>query len=296
MKTIFIVGASSQDGKILINKLEGRHKLFCFYRNYYLIDKSLKKNKFSLSNHKLISYLINKFKPYQIYYLSSHNKPFIYQENRAIDFIKNIHINLISLYFFLNAIKNFSSKTKLFYASSSFIFNGYKKLKVNEQTKPKPISFYGFSKTFGLKMCDYYRENYNLFIVTGILFNHDSKFKKGYFFSKQIVKRIRKTKKNKIKINNAYRDWGHAYDYVDAMLLTMRQKNSGNYVISSGKLSSTYEFAKIVVKKLRKNIKLVMNKKHSDNIKICGDNKKLLKIGWKPKYTSLTSIVEEIIS
>ena len=99
MKTIFIVGASSQDGKILINKLEGKYKLFCFYRNYYLMDKSLKKNKFSLNNHKLISYLINKFKPYQIYYLSSHNKPFIHQENHAIDFMKNIHINLIRTLF-----------------------------------------------------------------------------------------------------------------------------------------------------------------------------------------------------
>ena len=170
------------------------------------------------------------------------------------------------------------------------------KKKAKEEAEPKPNTFYGLTKQFGLEMCNYYRKNFNLFIVVGILFNHDSKLKKKYFFSQKIIKEIKQKNIRKIKINYAHRDWGHAFDYVDAMILTMKQKMPRNYIIASGKLSTTYEFAKLVIKKLKKKIKIIINKRHSDKLKIYGNNQRLIKIGWKPKYTSLNKMVEQIIS
>ena len=119
----------------------------------------------------------------------------------------------------MSAIKEFSPKTKFYFAASSELFGNAKKTPQNEETKFNPRSAYGVSKVAGFYLTKNYREAYKLHACSGILYNHESPRRNQNFVSRKITKNlslILKGKIDKIKLGNinSKRDWGHAKDYV----------------------------------------------------------------------------------
>ena len=122
----------------------------------------------------------------------------------------------------------------------------YKK-KQNENTRFYPRSSYGISKVAGFELTRNYRESYNIFSCTGILFNHESPRRGFEFVTRKISSSIAKIKKGTQQTIylgniNAKRDWGHARDYVKAMWLMLQQKKPSDFVIGTGQMHSVKEF------------------------------------------------------
>ncbi len=117
----------------------------------------------------------------------------------------------------------------------------------NEHTPFHPRSPYGISKLAGYELTRNYRESYNLFALSGILFNHESPRRGGEFVTRKISSAAAQIKlglEQEIRLGNleAKRDWGHARDYVRAMWLMLQQGRPEDYVIATGESHSVGEF------------------------------------------------------
>jgi len=144
------------------------------------------------------------------------------------------------------AIKEFSPHSKVYQASSSEMFGNSDELK-NEDSRLLPVSPYGLAKVYAHKSAQFYRNAYDLFICSGILFNHESPYRGLEFVTKKItsaIGRIKAKKQDKLYLGNlkAKRDWGFAGDYVKSMWLMLQQKEPSDYVIATGKSHSVESF------------------------------------------------------
>ena len=155
-----------------------------------------------------------------------------------------------------------------------------------------------------MKICDYYRKFKKIFINVGILYNHESIYRKKDFISSKIithaVKNYRGSNKKLIIGNlNSRVDWGSAYDYVDAFIKLQKLKKSDNYIIATGKTHKVKDFIKIVYEYLNLDYKkyVVEDRKllfRNTNYR-CGNPSKIKKdTGWKPKK-SFESMIKEMI-
>ena len=156
-------------------------------------------------------------------------------------------INALGVTRILEAIKNYSPKTKLYQASTSEMFGNPGANKQDERTNFKPTSPYAISKLYSHWMVNLYREAYGIYCCSGILFNHESPLRGKEFVTKKIITELNKVKKNNIKsisLGNIYtkRDWGFAGDYVVAMWKMLQQKKPEDFVISTGETHSIKEF------------------------------------------------------
>jgi GDPmannose 4,6-dehydratase len=148
-------------------------------------------------------------------------------------------------------LQNKRKPVKVYQASSSEMYGGAKHLPINEDTEINPVSPYAISKAAAHWTCINYRNNYNLFICCGILFNHESVLRSKNFFIKKIVTdclRIKAGTLEKLEVGNINisRDFGLAKSYVEAMYLMMQQPVADNYVICSGKSTSLKHIIEIV--------------------------------------------------
>ena len=144
------------------------------------------------------------------------------------------------------AVKEFSPHSKIYQASSSEMFGNTSEIK-NENSRLLPASPYGISKVFAHKSAQHYRKSYDMFIASGILFNHESPYRGLEFVTRKItsaIGNIISKKQNKLILGNikAKRDWGFAGDYVKAMWLMLQQETADDYVIATGKSYSVESF------------------------------------------------------
>jgi GDPmannose 4,6-dehydratase len=144
------------------------------------------------------------------------------------------------------SVKEFSPHSKIYQASSSEMFGNTSEIK-NEESRLFPASPYGIAKVFAHKSAQHYREAYDMFICSGILFNHESPHRGLEFVTRKITSAIGNIilkKQDKIILGNikAKRDWGFAGDYVKAMWLMLQQQTADDYVIATGKSYSVEEF------------------------------------------------------
>ncbi|MFC1801911.1 GDP-mannose 4,6-dehydratase [Patescibacteria group bacterium] len=160
----------------------------------------------------------------------------------------------------LEAIKllGLENKTRFYQASTSEMF-GSTPPPQNEKTKFHPRSPYGVAKLYSHWITINYREAYNIFAVSGILFNHESPRRGETFVTKKITKaaaRIKLGLQEKLFLGNldAKRDWGHAKDYVEAMWLMLQQDKPKDCVIATGRQFSVRDFCNIVFKELEMEI------------------------------------------
>jgi len=150
----------------------------------------------------------------------------------------------------LEAIRQVNLGIRFYQASSSEMFGTVREEPQNEQTAFWPRSPYGVAKVYGHWITVNYRESYDIFACSGILFNHESPLRGKEFVTRKIsygVARIKHGLQDKIKLGNleAQRDWGFAGDYVRAMWMMLTGEKADDYVIATGVKHSVREFARL---------------------------------------------------
>lgn len=198
----------------------------------------------------------------------------------------------------LEAIRTVNPNIRFYQASSSEMFGKVTETPQRETTRFYPRSPYGVAKVYGHYITVNYRESYNLFACSGILFNHESPRRGLEFVTRKISNAVAKIKLGKVvklELGNlqARRDWGYAPDYVEAMWLMLQQKKADDYVIATGENHSVEEFVKLAfevigIKDWKKYV--IANKKEhmrpAEVDYLVGDySKARKKLGWKPKTT-----------
>jgi len=153
----------------------------------------------------------------------------------------------------LEAIRQVKKHIKFYQASSSEMFGKVTETPQKETTRFYPRSPYGVAKAYGHYITVNYRESYDMFAVSGILFNHESPRRGIEFVTRKIsnaVARIHLGLQEKVELGNldAKRDWGFSGDYVEAMWLMLQQEKPEDYVIATGKTHSVHEFVELAFK------------------------------------------------
>jgi GDPmannose 4,6-dehydratase len=147
----------------------------------------------------------------------------------------------------LEAIRLVSKKAKFYQASSSEMFGKVREVPQNESTPFYPRSPYGVAKVYGHWITVNYRESYDIYACSGILFNHESPRRGLEFVTRKIthgVARIKLGLSNELRLGNleARRDWGFAGDYVEAMWMMLQQDQPDDFVVCTGNTHSVREF------------------------------------------------------
>tara|TARA_X000000950_G_C13824978_1_gene623630 strand:+ start:450 stop:1436 length:987 start_codon:yes stop_codon:yes gene_type:complete len=313
-KKVLITGITGQDGSYLSEFLlkkkyevhglvrrvaleDGNHRL---WRLRHLLNK-VTLHAASLESYASLVKLILKIKPDEVYHLGAQS----YVDYSFKDEFSTLNTNINGTHYILSALKEFSPNTKFYFAGSSEMFGKVKQVPQSEKTPFHPRSVYGISKVAGYDLTRNYREAYNMFCCTGILFNHESPRRGFEFVTRKIthaVARIKLGLQKDLKLGNidAKRDWGHAQDYVEAMWLMLNQRKPQDFVISTGKQYSVKEFAKLafdlVELDYRKFVKIDKNLyRPSEVMTLLGNCKKAKKeLNWKPKY-NFKKLVEDMV-
>ncbi len=207
----------------------------------------------------------------------------------------------------LDAIRQLNKKIKFYQASSSEMFGKVTETPQKETTRFYPRSPYGVAKVYGHYITVNYRESYDMFAVSGILFNHESPRRGLEFVTRKItnsVARIHLGKQKKLELGNldAKRDWGFAGDYVEAMWRMLQQEQADDYVIATGQNHSVKEFLELAFAVVGisnwKEYVLANDPKHMRPAEVdylIGDfSKAKEKLGWSPK-TSFKKLVEMMV-
>jgi GDPmannose 4,6-dehydratase len=155
----------------------------------------------------------------------------------------------------LEAVRAVDPEIRFYQASSSEMFGKVREVPQNELTPFHPRSPYGVAKVYGHHITVNYRESYDLFAVSGILFNHEAPRRGLEFVTRKIsdgVARIKHGLTDELRLGNldAKRDWGFAGDYVEAMWLMLQQDEPSDYVIATGKEHSVREFADLAFERV----------------------------------------------
>ena len=189
---------------------------------------------------------LREFEPSEVYNLAaqsfiptSFNQPTLTGETTALGVTR-----------LLEAIRIVDPSIRFYQASSSEMFGKVVEVPQSETTPFYPRSPYGAAKVYGHWITVNYRESYDLFSVSGMLFNHESPRRGLEFVSRKIshgVARIKLGMETELRLGNldAQRDWGFAGDYVEAMWLMLQQDHADDYVIATGATHSVREFCEL---------------------------------------------------
>ena len=206
----------------------------------------------------------------------------------------------------LEAIREYGKPIKFYQASTSEMFGKMEKF-ANEDTKFHPRSPYGVAKLYAHWITINYRESYDMFNVSGILFNHESERRGIEFVTRKItdgIARIHLGLRDKIVLGNldTKRDWGYAPDYVESMWMMLQQDEPDDYVVATGKIHSLGEFLDSAFQ----HIGITDWEKYvgqderymrpADVFYLAGDATKAKDVlGWQPK-TTFEELVSKMVS
>jgi len=206
----------------------------------------------------------------------------------------------------LEATRHMNKNIKFYQASSSEMFGKVKEVPQNENTPFYPRSPYGVAKVYGHYMTVNYRESYDMFTCSGILFNHESPRRGLEFVTKKITYGAAKIKLglvDSLYLGNldAKRDWGYALDYIEAMWLMLQQDKPKDYVISTGEAHSVKDWVEASFRCLdldwEKFVKIDKRFiRPADVDLLVGDcSKAKEELGWNPKvgFEELVKIMVE---
>jgi len=196
----------------------------------------------------------------------------------------------------LDAIRETNPKIKFYQASSSEMFGNVQEAPQTEKTPFHPRSPYGVSKLYGHWMTVNYRDSYDMFACSGILFNHESPRRGLEFVTRKITNAVAKIKfglQNELLLGNldSKRDWGFAGDYVEAMWLMMQQNKPDIYVIGTGETYSVRDFLNVAFdyvgldyqKYVKTDPKFL--RPAEVPLLLADPSKAKEKLGWEPKMT-----------
>ena len=301
MTNALIFGLTGQDGaylaKFLLEKgynvfgtfRRTSHKCFERLEDMNLFDDVVS-IKADLADHGSLQSAVRQSEPDEIYNLAAQS--FVgasFQQPILTSDITGLGVLRI-----LEVIKENTPHVKFYQASSSEMFGNYSEIK-NEESPLKPRSPYGAAKVFGHNITVHYREAYQLFACSGILFNHESPYRGLEFVTRKIsnaLARIKFKKQEKLFLGNIYakRDWGFAGDYVEAMWMMLQQEKPDDYVIATGESHSIEEFLDLATEYAglgdwHEFVEFDKNLNRPTDIEdLVGDSSKARKqLGWSPK-------------
>jgi len=330
MKKALITGIRGQDGAYLAQfLLEKGYEVWGADRrsgnssNWRLkelgIEEKVKIIYMDLLELTNIMRAIEKIQPDEVYNLAAQSFVGVSFEQPIL----TAEIDAIGVLRLLEAIRTIKPDTKFYQASTSEMFGKVQEIPQTEKTPFYPRSPYGVAKLFGHWITVNYREAFNIFACSGILFNHESPLRGIEFVTRKItysLARIKYGLQDKLVLGNldAKRDWGYAPEYVEAMWLMLQHNTPDDYVIATGETHTVREFlekaaqiagfdiewegegvnTKGVDKKTGKIIVEVSPEFYRPaevDILIGNSKKAKEKLGWKPKtkFEDLVNIMME---
>ena len=328
-KTALITGISGQDGaylaQLLLNKnykvigTDRRSARSLNWRHKRLgIENNIIYEEMELAEIYEIQRVFKKYKINEVYNLAAQS----FVGTSFSSPLNTANITGLGTLRILETIRSVNKNIKFYQASSSEMFGDEIEKKQKETTPLNPQSPYAISKVFSHYLTQNYRNSYNMFASSGILFNHESPLRGEEFVTRKIVINLIKVLKKDInffELGNIYakRDWGYAKEYVEAMWKMLQRKKPKDYVISTGKTHSIKEFINIATKYLNMNVKWIgagLSEKliNKDNNKIIiqinpkffrpsevniliGDASQAKKdLGWRPKV-NLSKLIKIMI-
>ena len=258
MVKALITGITGQDGSYLaellldkgyevhgiVRRVAAENPRYRFWRINHLLDR-ITLHDASLENYGSLFNVIETVKPDECYHLAA-------QSYVAVSFndpFSTFNTNITGTLFMLSAIKQTCPECKVYFAASSEMFGKVKEIPQNENTPFHPRSPYGITKTAGFELTKSFRESYNMFACSGILFNHESPRRGMEFVTRKItnaVARIKLGKARELLLGNleAKRDWGYSPEFVEAMWRILQQDKPEDYVIATNETHTVGEFVK----------------------------------------------------
>uniref|UniRef100_A0A7C3N6J9 GDP-mannose 4,6-dehydratase n=1 Tax=candidate division WOR-3 bacterium TaxID=2052148 RepID=A0A7C3N6J9_UNCW3 len=301
MKKAIITGITGQDGSYLAEfLLEKGYEVYGMVRrssteNFERIEHIKDRIKFyhaDLLDFSSLIEMVDEIRPNEIYNLAAQSfvptswkQPILTGEFTALGVTR-----------ILEAIKLVDKKIRFYQASSSEMFGKVLEIPQKETTPFYPRSPYGVAKVYGHFITVNYRESYDIFACSGILFNHESPRRGREFVTRKISEGVAKIKlglQDKLHLGNleAKRDWGYAGDYVKAMYMMLQQDSPSDYVIATGETHSVREFVKLAFERVDLDYEkyVVVDKdlfRPAEVDQLVGDYSKAKKIlGWEPTVT-----------
>jgi GDPmannose 4,6-dehydratase len=345
MKTALITGITGQDGSYLAEFLlaKGYHvhgikrrsssfnteRVDHLYQDPHEKDVRFRMHYGDLTDSTNLIRIIQEIQPDEIYNLAAQSHVKVSFETPEY----TANADGLGALRILEAVRllKLEKKTRIYQASTSEMFGKVQEVPQNESTPFYPRSPYGVAKLFAHWITINYREAYNMYAVSGILFNHESPVRGETFVTRKITRGLAKIvlgMQDKIFLGNldAKRDWGHAKDYVKAMWLMLQQPEPEDYVIATGITTSVREFTVLAFReagiemafegkgeKEKGIVSRVLNKdvnletgtevvavdanyyRPTEVDLLIGDpTKAQTKLGWKPEY-DLSSLIREMV-
>ena len=300
MPTALVTGVTGQDGsylaEFLLDKgynvigMVRRTSTINFDRIRHIQDRIEIVQGDLLDQVSLIN-LLQQYRPDEVYNLAAQS--FVGSSWDQATLTTNV--NSLGVLYLLNAIKNYVPNARFYQASTSEMFgNSHDHGIQTEDTPFHPRSPYAISKLYAHWITVNYRESYNLFCSSGILFNHESPIRGIEFVTRKIsdgVARIKLGRTTEIRLGNldSERDWGFAGDYVDAMWRMLQQENPDNFIVSTGENHSIRDFLDIAfhhvgIPDWQPYVKIDPRyKRPAELFSLRGQSDKARKVlGWKP--------------
>lgn len=312
MKTALITGITGQDGaylaKLLLDKgykvfgLIARRSTSTIWRLEYLsIHEEVELIEGDMTDITSLINVIRYSKPNEVYNLAAQS----FVGTSWAQPITTAQVTGIGVMNVLEAVRNIDSTIKFYQASTSEMFGLIQEAKQSEDTMFYPRSPYGVSKLFGHWITVNYRESYNMYACSGILFNHESPLRGIEFVTRKVtdaVARIKLGKQNELRLGNidAKRDWGFAGDYVKAMWLMLQQPEADDYVVATGETTTVRDMCRIAFNYVGLNYQdhIVIDSKFyrpaEVDVLLGNPTKAKEKLGWEAQ-TSLQQLIEMMV-
>ncbi len=258
MKTALITGITGQDGSYLADLLlEKGYKVHGLVRrlstpNTGNIEHILEKVELisgDLLDQKSLQDAIIKSEPDEVYNLAAQS----FVKTSWDQAVLTGEYTALGVTRMLEAVRAVNPKIRFYQASSSEMFGKVTETPQKETTRFYPRSPYGVAKVYGHYITVNYRESYDMFACSGILFNHESPRRGIEFVTRKIsnaVARIKLGKQKSLVLGNmdSKRDWGFAGDYVQAMWMMLQQDTPDDFVVATGQTHSVQEFVELAFK------------------------------------------------
>ncbi|MGB3750234.1 MAG: GDP-mannose 4,6-dehydratase [Arcobacteraceae bacterium] len=262
MKKAIITGITGQDGAYLAQLLlEKGYEVYGTYRrtssvNFWRIEeleiqnhKNLQLVEYDLTDQANSIRMVAEIQPDEIYNLAAQSFVGVSFEQP----LATAHITGLGCVHLLEAIRIINPKIKFYQASTSEMFGEVQEIPQQESTPFYPRSPYGVAKLYAHWMVINYRESYDMFACSGILFNHESPLRGREFVTRKITDSVAKIKLGKleyVELGNmdAKRDWGYAKDYVEGMYLMLQTETPDTYVLATNRTETVRDFVTMAFK------------------------------------------------